>query len=131
MECIYIASRRGWKGPRRRSYAPYILPQLTERTHNPLGTPDSHEPKPRLGKDEVEQLELEFSKTPKPNSYVKKELSERMGVEVSRINVGRRRTALDPITCVYVDEDDPRLTCAELVSKSSRQGEADARNFDV
>ncbi|KAK0618547.1 hypothetical protein B0T17DRAFT_592285 [Bombardia bombarda] len=44
------------------------------------------EPKPRLAKDEVELLEREFSKNPKPNSSTKRELAEQMGVEVPRIN---------------------------------------------
>lgn len=46
------------------------------------------EPKPRLAKDEVELLEREFAKNQKPNSTTKRELAERMGVEVPRINVG-------------------------------------------
>ena len=46
------------------------------------------EPKPRLAKDEVELLEREFTKNPKPNSSTKRELAEQMGVEVPRINVG-------------------------------------------
>lgn len=46
------------------------------------------EPKPRLAKDEVELLEREFNKNPKPNSSTKRELAEQMGVEVPRINVG-------------------------------------------
>lgn len=46
------------------------------------------EPKPRLAKDEVELLEREFAKNPKPNSSTKRELAEQMGVEVPRINVG-------------------------------------------
>ncbi|KAK4449538.1 hypothetical protein QBC34DRAFT_93119 [Podospora aff. communis PSN243] len=44
------------------------------------------EPKPRLAKDEVELLEREFAKNPKPNSSTKRELAEQMGVEVPRIN---------------------------------------------
>jgi hypothetical protein len=50
------------------------------------------EPKPRLAKDEVELLEREFAKNPKPNSSTKRELAEQMGVEVPRINVGPLRT---------------------------------------
>ncbi|KAL2158518.1 hypothetical protein VTH06DRAFT_4285 [Thermothelomyces fergusii] len=44
------------------------------------------EPKPRLAKDEVELLEREFAKNQKPSSSTKRELAERMGVEVPRIN---------------------------------------------
>jgi len=45
------------------------------------------EPKPRLAKEEVDLLEREFNKNPKPNSSTKRELAEQMGVEVPRINV--------------------------------------------
>lgn len=48
------------------------------------------EPKPRLAKDEVDLLEREFTKNQKPSSSTKRELAEQMGVEVPRINVGRR-----------------------------------------
>ncbi|KAL2146681.1 hypothetical protein VTI28DRAFT_2831 [Corynascus sepedonium] len=44
------------------------------------------EPKPRLAKDEVELLEREFAKNQKPSSSTKRELAEKMGVEVPRIN---------------------------------------------
>ncbi|KAK3945318.1 LIM/homeobox protein Lhx3 [Diplogelasinospora grovesii] len=44
------------------------------------------EPKPRLAKDEVELLEREFAKNPKPSSSTKRELAEQMGVEIPRIN---------------------------------------------
>lgn len=49
------------------------------------------EPKPRLAKDEVELLEREFAKNPKPNTSLKRELAEQMGVEVPRINVCSRK----------------------------------------
>ena len=45
------------------------------------------EPKPRLTKDEVDFLEGEFAKNPKPTSSTKRELAEQMRVEVPRINV--------------------------------------------
>ncbi|KAL2132639.1 hypothetical protein VTI74DRAFT_3578 [Chaetomium olivicolor] len=48
--------------------------------------PKPAEPKPRLAKDEVELLEREFAKNPKPSSSTKRELAEQMGVEVPRIN---------------------------------------------
>ncbi|KAK5652551.1 hypothetical protein OQA88_10312 [Cercophora sp. LCS_1] len=51
-----------------------------------LQTSKQTEPKPRLAKDEVELLEGEFAKNPKPNSSTKRELAEQMGVEVARIN---------------------------------------------
>lgn len=57
-----------------------------------MGHPGIHlakpvEPKPRLAKDEVELLEREFAKNQKPSSSTKRELAEKMGVEVPRINV--------------------------------------------
>lgn len=57
-----------------------------------MGHPAVHgskqaEPKPRLAKDEVDLLESEFAKNQKPNSNTKRELAEKMGVEVPRINV--------------------------------------------
>jgi hypothetical protein len=45
------------------------------------------ESKPRLAKEEVEQLEAEFQKNPKPNSSLKKGLAEQMHVDIARINV--------------------------------------------
>ncbi|KAH8884561.1 hypothetical protein GQ53DRAFT_661759 [Thozetella sp. PMI_491] len=44
------------------------------------------EPKPRLTKDEVDFLEGEFAKNPKPTSSTKREIAEQMRVEVARIN---------------------------------------------
>jgi hypothetical protein len=52
-----------------------------------LHGPKPTEPKPRLAKDEVELLEREFAKNPKPISSLKRELAEQMGVDVARINV--------------------------------------------
>ncbi|KAK4190521.1 pah3 homeobox protein encoded by the pah3 protein [Podospora australis] len=52
----------------------------------PMQMSKQTEPKPRLAKDEVELLEREFAKNPKPNSSTKRELAEQMGVEVPRIN---------------------------------------------
>lgn len=50
------------------------------------------DPKPRLSKEEVESLEKEFAKNPKPNSSIKRDLAERLAVEVPRINVCARHT---------------------------------------
>lgn len=55
--------------------------------HSPIHASKQTEPKPRLAKDEVEVLEREFAKNQKPNSSVKRDLAEKMGVEVPRINV--------------------------------------------
>ena len=58
------------------------------------------EPKPRLAKDEVELLEREFAKNPKPSSSTKRELAEQMGVEVPRINVRPQRDpSKQDVTC--------------------------------
>jgi hypothetical protein len=45
------------------------------------------ETKPRLSKEEVEQLEAEFQHNNKPSSSVKKGIAEQMRVDVARINV--------------------------------------------
>jgi flagellar biosynthesis component FlhA len=45
------------------------------------------ETKPRLGKDEVDVLEREFKKNPKPTTQTKRQFAEDMGVELARINV--------------------------------------------
>lgn len=47
----------------------------------------TNETKPRLGKDEVEILEREFKKNPKPTTQTKRGFAEDMGVELARINV--------------------------------------------
>jgi Homeodomain len=55
----------------------------------PLPTaPKTNETKPRLGKDEVDILEREFKKNPKPTTQTKRQFAEDMGVELARINVG-------------------------------------------
>jgi hypothetical protein len=51
---------------------------------NPVRT---NETKPRLGKDEVDILEREFSKNPKPSTQTKRGFAEDMGVDLARINV--------------------------------------------
>ncbi|CAK7233415.1 hypothetical protein SCUCBS95973_008586 [Sporothrix curviconia] len=44
------------------------------------------DPKPRLGKDEVQLLESEFQKNPKPSSLRKREIAELLKVDNPRIN---------------------------------------------
>jgi hypothetical protein len=51
---------------------------------NPTKT---NETKPRLGKDEVDILEREFKKNPKPTTQTKRQFAEDMGVDLARINV--------------------------------------------
>lgn len=57
----------------------------------------TNETKPRLGKDEVDILELEFRKNPKPTTQVKRGFAEDMGVDLARINV-RWNTATNQIS---------------------------------
>lgn len=45
------------------------------------------DPKPRLGKDEVQLLENEFQKNPKPSSLRKREIADLLKVDNPRINV--------------------------------------------
>lgn len=47
----------------------------------------ANETKPRLGRDEVDILEREFQKNPKPTTQTKRQFAEDMGVDLSRINV--------------------------------------------
>lgn len=47
----------------------------------------ANETKPRLGKDEVDILEREFKKNPKPTTQTKRQFAEEMGVDLARINV--------------------------------------------
>jgi hypothetical protein len=69
------------------------LPQETmrhlETDSNPLTVAQSqwNEAKPRLGKDEVDILEREFERNPKPTTQTKGQFAEDMGVDLSRINV--------------------------------------------
>lgn len=51
------------------------------------GTTKTNETKPRLGKDEVEILEREFKKNPKPTTQTKRQFADDMGVDLARINV--------------------------------------------
>jgi len=60
------------------------------------------EPKPRLSKDEVELLEREFQKNPKPSSGRKREIAELLKVELPRINV---RTSRHPDLAGFVVAD--------------------------
>jgi len=53
----------------------------------PTSTTKTNETKPRLGKDEVEILEREFKKNPKPTTQTKRQFAEDMAVDLARINV--------------------------------------------
>jgi hypothetical protein len=58
------------------------LSQMARASHG-----DKGDTKPRLSKGEVEILERQFQEQHKPSSNTKRQLAERMGVEISRINV--------------------------------------------
>ena len=49
------------------------------------------ESKPRLTKEEVDRLEKEFRKNPKPSSSVKAQLADSLRLERARINVCKKR----------------------------------------
>ena len=53
------------------------------------------DPKPRLGKDEVQLLENEFQKNPKPSSLRKREIADILKVDNPRINVSQ----VKPLLC--------------------------------
>jgi hypothetical protein len=83
----------------------HTYPQYPEQQHRPYAVPrrsnsmtdlsqmarasqgDKGDTKPRLSKGEVEILERQFQEQHKPSSNTKRQLAERMGVEISRINV--------------------------------------------
>ncbi|OAA61266.1 homeobox transcription factor [Niveomyces insectorum RCEF 264] len=69
------------------------LPQLPPPHHRNMSDPQAvaqaskqTEPKPRLAKDEVQLLENEFRRNPKPTSQRKREIAELLRVENPRIN---------------------------------------------
>ncbi|KAG9232902.1 hypothetical protein BJ875DRAFT_379724 [Amylocarpus encephaloides] len=55
-----------------------------------MSTTKTNDTKPRLGKDEVDILEGEFKKNPKPTTQIKRGFAEDMGVDLARINVSPR-----------------------------------------
>jgi len=66
----------------------------------PTGT-KTNETKPRLGKDEVDILEREFKKNPKPTTQTKRQFAEDMGVDLARINVSSDEPASQPAVLMY------------------------------
>jgi hypothetical protein len=66
----------------------------------PTGT-KTNETKPRLGKDEVDILEREFKKNPKPTTQTKRQFAEDMGVDLARINVSSDEPASPPTILTY------------------------------
>jgi hypothetical protein len=68
----------------------YDLHQHAPMIRMPTTTTKTNETKPRLGKDEVDILESEFQKNPKPTTQTKRQFAEDMGVDLPRINVSGR-----------------------------------------
>ncbi|KAF7950788.1 uncharacterized protein EAE97_002340 [Botrytis byssoidea] len=64
----------------------YSIPQHQPNMMNMATGQKTNETKPRLGKDEVDILEFEFNKNPKPTTQTKRGYADTMGVELSRIN---------------------------------------------
>src|SRR5262249_45935343 len=68
-----------------------MMAQMKQRAmmhhHGNMPPSKQNEPKPRLSKDEVELLEREFLKNPKPTSGRKREIAELLKVDHPRINV--------------------------------------------
>ncbi|RKF79458.1 putative homeobox domain-containing protein [Golovinomyces cichoracearum] len=64
----------------------YVVPALYTPMMTIAQTSKTIEAKPRLGKDEVNILEQEFRKNPKPSTLTKKAFAEEMNVDLPRIN---------------------------------------------
>lgn len=75
--------------PQNFAMAHHSAPMITMPT-----TTKTNETKPRLGKDEVDILEREFQKNPKPSTQTKRQFAEDMGVDLARINVSIERFAM-------------------------------------
>jgi len=71
------------------------------------------ETKARLGKDEVEVLEREFMKNPKPTTQTKRTFADSMNVELARINVCSRFCPFHTSTANTRIELVPESTCKE------------------
>lgn len=78
----------------------------------------ANETKPRLGKDEVDILEREFKKNPKPTTQVKRQFAEDMGVDLARINVSS--TLYLWVTFADKTELVPESTCKTEARKETR-----------
>ena len=73
--------------------SPYAVPRRSNSMTNLNQVARAHhgektDTKPRLSKAEVEILERQFQEQHKPSSNTKRQLADRMGVEIARINVG-------------------------------------------
>lgn len=86
-------------------HLPLDYPQYADPQHRPYPVPrransmtnlnqvarghhgEKNDTKPRLSKGEVEILERQFQEQHKPSSNTKRQLADRMGVDIARINV--------------------------------------------
>lgn len=76
-----------------------------------------NESKPRLSKEEVDQLEKVFQENPKPSSSLKAQLADRLGLERPRINVPKHQPLVTLET--HIADISP-----ELVPEPPSKGEA-------
>jgi bisphosphoglycerate-dependent phosphoglycerate mutase len=98
-----------------RDYAAMAHRQSSAMMGMPHGA-KTNETKPRLGKDEVDILEREFKKNPKPSTQTKRQFAEEMRVDLARINVCSQSSPARLITDAFT----------ELVPEPP--GEAEARD---
>jgi hypothetical protein len=64
-----------------------VAQQFQSMMAQPNACMEMNETKARIGKDEVDILEREFKRNPKPITMTKRQFAEDMGVDLSRINV--------------------------------------------
>jgi hypothetical protein len=60
---------------------------IAQQFHTAIPLTNTNETKPRLGNDEIEILDLEFKRNPKPTTQTKRQFAEDMGIDLARINV--------------------------------------------
>jgi len=106
----------------------FILQQSHQRQmmgHGGMPPNKQTEPKPRLAKDEVELLEAEFQKNPKPSSGRKREIATQLNVDHPRINVGvRYRCVIRSMLMVVKNWFQNRRAKEKLLKKSRAASDA-------
>jgi hypothetical protein len=80
-----------------------------------------NEMKPRLGKDEVDILECEFKKNPKPTTMTKRQFAEDMGVDLSRINVRQSVPNLKVISQLIIHRIGSKIVEQSISRRRSRK----------
>jgi hypothetical protein len=77
--------------PQYADHRAYAMPRrsnsMTDLSQMVRSHADKNDTKPRLSKQEVEILERQFQEQHKPSSNTKRQLADRMGVDIARINV--------------------------------------------